>query len=107
MSASVVEEPTALIDNLRNVNVFLGCVALLVMVVLLAYPRWNSLTSVAKLMWQAAFLLCLSGTYGTFEILYLETHFRVPMVTISMMWILAAGVIAFRQDRETFWKRKR
>lgn len=107
---TLLEEPTWFIDNLRLVNVILAAIALIVMVVmivLLAKPRWKTLSASGKLVWLSLFCSCVSACYGTFEIKYLSTNIRVPMVTVSMLWVLLAGFIAWKEDRHRYWRRKK
>ena len=76
----------------RNANIVLALVACMALLFWLALPNWRDWTVPTRLGWMALFLLCFTGMYGTFEVAYLETYFRVPMVTLSMIWAIAAAV---------------
>lgn len=77
---------------IRNINIVLALVACMALLFWLALPNWNQWGVSTRLGWMALFMLCFTGMYGTFEVAYLETYFRVPMVTMSMIWAIVAAV---------------
>lgn len=87
------------IETLRAINIGVGFVACIALLVLLARRGWRVWGVPVRLGWMALVMLCVSGTYGSIEIAYLDTYFRVPMVTVSMIW---ATLAAFwpHKDRE-------
>lgn len=82
--------PSAFEEILRNVNVVLGMIALILLFLLRVRPYWHGWATARRLKTMSLMMLCFSGSYGTFEILYLHTNYRVPMVTISLAWACLA-----------------
>lgn len=80
------------VDGLRALNIIVGFVACLVLLVVLARPRWHAWNVPTRLGWMALFMLCISGTYASFEVRYLDTYFRVPMVTVALIWAIIAAL---------------
>lgn len=93
------------IAGIRSVNLIVGLFALLVLLWFLARPRWYRWNIPTRLGFMALFFLCLAGTYGTFEVQYLDTLFRVPMVTVALIWAIVAAL--WPQNKTDIWSRKK
>jgi uncharacterized membrane protein len=91
--------PDALLNDMRLFNIVLASIAFLVMIFLLGKPRWKTLSTSGKLVFLALLNSCFTAVYGSLEVLYSDTELRVPLVTITMTWILVAGYVAFREER--------
>lgn len=91
------------LDSLRTVNIGIGLIGCLVLLFALAIPRWKKWNPSTRLGWMSLFLLVFTGTYGTFEITYLDTYFRVPMVTVALLWAIIAAVHPFYDS----WKQSK
>jgi hypothetical protein len=89
---SDLEPGKAVIDFMRTMNVIVGIITCGTLLFLLALPRWHEWNVRIRLGWMSLFMLCLTGTYGSFEARYLDTHLRVPMVTVSLIWAIVAAV---------------
>lgn len=106
INLSQYNPPQEFIDGLRTLNVIVGFIACIALLVFLALPRWHRWTVSTRLGWMALFFLCISGTYGTFEIQYLDTYFRVPMITVALIWAIVAA--CWPQDKTGhIWSRKK
>lgn len=93
------------IDGLRLINVIVGLVACLCLFVFLFRPRWKEWNIPTRMGWLALFFLCLSVSYGSFEVRYLDTFLRVPMVTVSLIWAVVAAL--WPRDKTELWSRKK
>lgn len=91
MDISQYNPSNEFIDGLRAVNIVVGFLACLALLALLARLGWREWSVPIRLGWMALVMLCISGTYGSFEIRYLDTYFRVPMVTVSLIWAAVAA----------------
>ena len=91
MDISQYNPSPGFIDALRALNIFVGFTACIVLLALLAKDHWREWGPQIKLGWMALVMLCAAGTYGSFEIRYLDTYFRVPMVTLAMIWAIVAA----------------
>jgi hypothetical protein len=101
----LIDLPLGMVDDLRTVNVILGLLGVLVLVAFLGVPRWNEWNVPTRLGWMALLLCVATGAYGTYEVKYMTTELRVPMVTISLAWAIIASL--WPRDRTEFWVRKR
>lgn len=90
--------PMEFVNSLRILNVMVGFIACLLLLLVLARRFWRQWKPPMKLGWMALFLLCFTGTYGSFEIAFLDTYFRVPMVTLALIWAIIAAVWPHEQD---------
>lgn len=93
------------VENAREFNIVIGAIACLVLLFCLARPRWKTWNVPTRLGWMSLFMLCLTGTYGTFELRYLDTNFRVLMVTVSLLWAIIAAL--WPREDTRYWFRKR
>lgn len=92
MDISRFNPSLAFVDTLRAINIFVGFIACMALLIFLARPRWRTWNVPTRLGWMALFMLCASGTYASFEIKYLDTYFRVPMVTVALIWAVVAAL---------------
>lgn len=79
------------IEYLRVFNILLGLISCIILVSALAIPRWKTWTVSIRLGWMSLILMCFTGTYGSLEALYLKTYFRVPMVTLALLWAIISS----------------
>lgn len=89
--SSLVTYSEEFLEGLRIVNILTGFVACFVLYFFLARPRWSVWNVPTRLGWMSLFMLCFTGTYSTFEVLYLETTLRVPMITVALLWAILAA----------------
>lgn len=87
-------EPSLFIDRLRDLNIILSLSGCFVLMFLRALPNWNEWTPSHRLNFLALFNLCFSAAYATFEVSYMDTQFRVPMITVSLIWVIAASLMS-------------
>lgn len=92
MDISQYNPSAEFIDTLRAVNILVGFLACIALLILLGRRGWRQWGVPVRLGWMALLMLCASGAYGSFEIRYLDTYFRVPMVTVSLIWATAAAL---------------
>ena len=89
---SELNPPPEIVDFFRDFNILLAAVACSLLLWLKAIPAWNGWTVPRRLSWMALFMSCLAISYGTFETKYLGTYFRIPMITVSLLWAILAAV---------------
>lgn len=80
------------IGLLRSINLAIGFIGLLVASLVLAVPRWGRWTVATRLGWMSMFLFVFVATYSTFEVKFLDTVLRVPMVTVALLWAITASL---------------
>lgn len=80
------------VENLRIFNTAFGMIACVVIAFFLIKPRWAAWNVPTRLGTMALLMLCFSAAYGSFEIAFLKTYFRVPMVTVSLVWATVAAL---------------
>lgn len=82
-----------MVHVLRNINTILGMIAALCLLWQLA-QLWGKAQSSQRLRFMSLILIIATVTYGTYEVLYLGTFYRVPLLTISLSWTIASVIVA-------------
>lgn len=95
------------LNQLRTINVLIGLIGCIVLLFCLAVPRWKNWNVPTRLGWMSLFLLCFAGTYGTFEVRYLNTELRVPMVTVALLWALCAALYPLYESLQGALRKKK
>lgn len=83
----------------RNLNLILSCVAIVVMLFPLVRTPFQEANPNGRLRYMALLLACFMVAYGTFEVLYLTTTFRVWICTIFLFWVIVASLGIPKQPR--------
>lgn len=85
-------EGDVFIGTLRHINVFLGVIAATCLLLPLVKYRWSIAGTAQRLRFMSLIMLCFSITFGTYELLYLDSMLRVPMVTLSLTWAIVSAL---------------
>lgn len=73
----------------RTFNAALALVAF-ILTFAWSYRYWDVITPIRRMRMMALAGLLFAVSYGSFEIVRLDTNFRIPMTTIAVIWSLIA-----------------
>lgn len=89
-----------LIEDFRNLNTVLGVIALFCLLYQARPSAWRLMPVEQRLRFMSIIMLVATVTYGTFEILYLDTFYRVLAITVSLLWAVASFVFHVKGHRK-------
>lgn len=92
------------VNQLRTFNVIIGVLASIVLLRYVVLPNWHAWDVPTRLGWMALIMLALTSAYVSLEAAYLSTFFRVPMITVSLVWAILAAL--WPKDKGSFWSNK-
>lgn len=78
-----------MIEDLRLLNIVIGVIALICLL-LQVNRSWSGMPPAQRLRYMSLILIVMVVTFGTYEILYLDTVLRVPAITVALTWAVAS-----------------